>query len=54
MCEELNLTSVGKIDFAESEILLDGITIPGSFKEQVRIITKVNVSKVPLSILLDR
>lgn len=53
MCEELNLTAAGNIDFVESEILLDGITIPDSFKEQVRIVRKINVSKVSLSLLLD-
>jgi hypothetical protein len=51
MCEELNLTATGTIDFAKSEILLHGITIPNSFREQIRIIAQVNVSRVYLSII---
>jgi len=52
MCEELNLTSAGKIDFAETEILLRGITIPDSFKQQSHLIRLVNVSGVCISLLL--
>ena len=48
MCEELNLTVAGEIHFAETQILLQNIQIPNSFKEQVRLLTRVNISKVEI------
>ena len=51
MCEELNLTAVGKIDFAKPEILLGDVEILESFKEQARLLTRVNVSGVGISII---
>lgn len=46
MCEELNLISVGTIEFAKANILLDNISILDSFKQQVDLVRHVNVSAV--------
>ena len=51
MCEELNLTMAGKIDFAKPEILLGDVEILESFRQQARLLTRVNVSGVGLSII---
>ena len=48
MCEELNITFAGTINFAETGILLCGIQIPDLFMQQVRLLTKVNISKVEI------
>lgn len=51
MCEELNLTAAGKIDFAKPEILLGDVEILESFRQQARLLTRVNVSGVGLSVI---
>ena len=50
MCEELNLVAAGRIDFAKSEILLGEIELLESFKQQARLLSRVNVSKVVFSV----
>ena len=46
MCEELNLTSVSTIEFAEKDVLLGDISILDSFKEPIKLVSHVNVSGV--------
>lgn len=45
MCEELNLTDTGTIEFAETDVLGD-ISILDSFKQQIKFVSHVNVSGV--------
>jgi hypothetical protein len=46
MCEEINLMGAGTIQFAETNVLLGDIKLSESFKEQVKIVSRVNVSGV--------
>jgi hypothetical protein len=46
MCEELNLMHAGTIQFAETNVLLGDVKLSESFKEQVKIVGRVNVSGV--------
>ena len=46
MCEQLNLTATGTIEFAEADVLLGDISILDSFKEQIKLVSHVNVSGV--------
>ena len=46
MCRELNLTTVGTLDFADTQILLHDVTIPESFKQQASLVRKISLSGV--------
>ena len=50
MCEELNLTAAGTIQFAEADVLLGDIAILDSFRQQIELVRHVNVSGVRIRI----
>ena len=50
MCEGLNITAAGGITFAETDVLLGTIPILDSFKQQIKLVSHVNVSGVYISI----
>jgi hypothetical protein len=52
MCRMLNLTAAGTIDFADTKTILGDIVIPESFKQQTRLISKVNLSGVCVVFIL--
>jgi hypothetical protein len=46
MCEEINLMGAGTIQFADTNVLLGDVKLSESFKEQVKIVSRLNVSGV--------
>ena len=46
ICKELNLTTVGTIQFADADVLLGDIPILDSFRQQIELVRHVNASAV--------
>ena len=46
MCRKLNLVSQGAINFADTEVLLGGVQIPESFKQQAELLKETSLSGV--------
>ena len=46
MCERLNLTTTGTIEFAEADVLFGDVLILDSCEQQIKLVSHVNVSGV--------